>query len=78
MSHDIDYSRAFEIIKRFEDLPNNAVVQTKITALVLGLSERTVRYHPKLPRITLSQGRYGQRVADIRTLVRDGVVAPAA
>jgi hypothetical protein len=72
MSHDIDYSRAFEIIKRFDDLPENAVVQTKITALVLGLSERTIRYHPKLPRIALSQVRYGQRVGDIRQLVRQG------
>jgi hypothetical protein len=68
MTHDLDYSRAFEIIKRFDDLPDGAVVQTKITSLVLGLSERTVRYHPKLPRVALCQGRYGQRVGDIRKL----------
>jgi hypothetical protein len=72
MPDDVDYSRAFEIVKRFDQLPDNAVVQTKITALVLGIAERTVRYHDKLPRIPLSKGRYGQRVGDIRKLVQQG------
>jgi hypothetical protein len=70
MSHDVDYAKAFELIKHFDELPDDAVVQTKITALVLGLSERTVRSHPKLPRTYLSQARYGQRVGHIRRLVR--------
>ena len=65
------YSHAFEIIKRFDQLPDDAVVQTKITALVLGLSEKNVRYHPQLPRVQVSLGRYGQRVGDIRALVRN-------
>jgi hypothetical protein len=70
--------QAFEIVKRFDLLPDNAVVQTKVTALVLGLCERTVRYHPQLPRVQLSQGRYGQRVGDIRNLVRQGALVAAA
>jgi hypothetical protein len=69
MSHENDYARAFETVKRFDELPDNAVVQSKVTALILGLAERTVRYHPRLPRIVLSEGRYGQRVGDIRALV---------
>ena len=54
-------------------LPDDAVVPSKITAIILGLSERVVRYHPALPRVQLCVGRYGQRVGDIRKLVREGV-----
>jgi hypothetical protein len=63
-------SKSFEIIKRFDDLPDDAVVSTKITALVLGVAERTVRYHPRLTRIQISRGRYGFRVGNIRKIVR--------
>jgi hypothetical protein len=70
-------SNAFEIIKRFDSLPDDAVVQTKVTALVLGVSERTIRYHPNLPRVQISTGRYGQRVGDIRALVRNGIPSAA-
>ena len=73
-----DYSHAFEIIKRFDQLPDDAVVQSKVTALVLGVSERTIRYHPNLPRVRISTGRYGQRVGDIRKLTRNGVPVAAA
>jgi len=58
-----------EILERFAALPDDAVLPSKITAIILGLSERVVRYHPALPRV----GRYGQRVGDIRKLVREGV-----
>jgi hypothetical protein len=64
------YSHAFEIIKRFDQLPDDAVVQTKVTALMTGLSEKTVRKH--YPRVPVSPGRYGQRVGDIRSRVRNG------
>jgi hypothetical protein len=46
--------------------------------LGLGVSERTIRYHPQLPRIQISRGRYGQRVGDIRKLCRDGIPREAA
>jgi hypothetical protein len=65
-----DFTKAFEIIKRFDDLPNDAVVSPKITALILGIAERTVRYHPKLNRVQLSRGRYGFTVGNVRQLVR--------
>jgi hypothetical protein len=63
-------SKSFEIIKRFDDLPDDAVVSTKITALVLGCADRTIRYHPRLTRVYISQGRYGFRVGNIRSIVR--------
>ena len=67
-----------EILERFDILPNDAVVPTSATAAILGLSERVVRYHPKLKRIAVSQGRYGQRVGDIRKIVRNGMPQEAA
>ena len=45
-----------------------------IAGFILGMSERTVRYHPHLPRVQISRGRYGQRVGDIRKLARKGMV----
>ena len=40
-----------EILERFDALPDDAVVPSRITATILGLSERTVRYHPGLRRV---------------------------
>jgi hypothetical protein len=67
-----------EILERFDVLPDDAVVPSKVTAIVLGLSERVVRYHPKLKRVEVSVGRYGQRVGDIRKIVRQGTPQEAA
>jgi hypothetical protein len=66
-----------ESLKRFDALPDDAVVETAVTAAVTSLSERTVRYHPQLPRVQISRGRYGQRVKDIRALVRNGIPTAA-
>jgi hypothetical protein len=60
-------------IKRLSDLPDDALLSSKETALVLGTSERTVRYHPQLPRVQISEARYGHRVRDVRKLCREGV-----
>ena len=35
--------------------------------------EQMIRYHPYLPRVQISRGRYGQRVGDIRNLCREGM-----
>ena len=67
-----------EILQRFDAMPDDGVVSSRITAIILGLSEKTVRYHTLLPRVRLSVGRYGQRVGDIRKLVRDGMPVQAA
>jgi hypothetical protein len=65
-------SAAFELVKRFDDLPDDAVLPIKATALILGVSDRTVRYRLDLPRIQISKARLGYRVGDIRDLVRRG------
>jgi hypothetical protein len=66
-------SEVRKALERFDILPDDAVLPTKITAIILGVSERTVRYHPSLPRKSVSRGRYGQRVGDIRKIAREGV-----
>ena len=60
---------------RFNVLPDDAVLPSQVTAIILGVSERTTRYHPQLPRVQISRGRYGQRVGDIRKLCREGMPA---
>jgi hypothetical protein len=67
-----------EILERFTALPDDAVVPSSVTAIILGTSERTIRYHPHLPRRQVSRGRYGQRVGDIRKLAREGMPREAA
>jgi hypothetical protein len=62
----------FEILKRFDELPDDAIVSNKITAIVLSLSERTVRRHPPVPPIRTSPGKRGSRVGDLRKLIRSG------
>ena len=62
-----------EILRRFDALPDDAILPSRVTGIILGVSERTVRYHPQLPRIQISPGRYGQRVGDIRKLARHGL-----
>jgi hypothetical protein len=66
-----------EILERFDALPDAAVIPSKITSIILGLSERTTRYHPNLPRVQISPNRYGQRVGDIRRLSREGMIQAA-
>lgn len=67
-----------EALARFNALPDDAVLPTQITAVILGVSERTVRYHPNLPRVQISRARYGQRVGDIRKPCREGIPQEAA
>ncbi len=66
-------NNTLEALQRFDALPDDAVVPSRITGMILGISERTVRYHPHLPRVQISPQRYGQRVGDIRKLCRQGM-----
>jgi len=62
-----------EVLQRFNALPDDAILPSRVTGIILGVSERTIRYHPQLPRVRVSRGRYGQRVGDIRKLAREGI-----
>jgi len=62
-------------LERFSSLPDEAVISSKLAAIILDISERTTRYHPHLRRIWVSEGRYGFQVGQVRKLARDGVGA---
>jgi hypothetical protein len=57
-----------EILRRFDQLPDDAVVPSSVTALVHGVSERTVRRI--YPSVQLSPNRKGQRVGTLRAMSR--------
>jgi hypothetical protein len=67
-----------EALARFSVLPDDAILPSQVVAILLGVSERCVRYHPHLPRIQISRGRYGFRAGDIRKLCREGIPQEAA
>ena len=67
-----------EILRRFDALPDDAILPSRVTGIILGVSERIIRYHPNLPRVQISRGRYGQRVGDVRKLAREGMPQEAA
>jgi hypothetical protein len=71
MDNSSHFSKAFEVIKHWDCLPNDAVVSAKVGALLLGCAERTIRYSMQdLPRVQISEGRYGFRVGDLRRIAR--------
>jgi hypothetical protein len=56
----------FEILKRFDELPDDALVPPRVAAVVLGVSERTVRRHPPAPFVQVSPQCRNLRVGNIR------------
>jgi hypothetical protein len=73
MSH--SFSKSFEVLKHWDNLPDDVVVSAKVAALVLGVAERTIRYHPRLTRVPVSAGRYGFTIGNLRLIVRGGEAA---
>jgi hypothetical protein len=67
------HTNTLEIVKRFDQLPDDAVVPTAVTALVHNVSERTVRR--AYPSVQLSTRRKGQRVGTIRAMSRGETLA---
>jgi hypothetical protein len=68
-----DAEKIRKALERFPSLPDDAVVPVKITALILGTSERVVRYSDNLRKIQVSPGRYGISAGEIRKLCRGGI-----
>jgi len=63
-----DTDNIAEILRRFDQLPDDAVVPTQVTAAIHGVSPRTVRR--RYPSVQLSPNRKGQRVGTIREMSR--------
>jgi hypothetical protein len=55
-----------EILQKFEDLPDAAVVPRKVTALLTGMSIRTIRRNPPVPDRRITDDLIGHRVGDLR------------
>jgi hypothetical protein len=58
----------FDILKRFDELPDDALVSSTVAAIVLNTGERTVRRN--FPRVQTSARRFGFRVGTLRSLIR--------
>jgi len=58
-----------EILRQFDQLPDDAVVPCELTAILHGVSERTVRR--TYPSVQLSPNRKGQRVGTLRAMSRN-------
>jgi hypothetical protein len=58
-----------DILRHFDELPDDAVVPTRATAAIHGVSEKTVRR--AYPSVQLSPNRKGQRVGTIRAMSRN-------
>jgi hypothetical protein len=64
------------IVKRFDELPDDAIVPDTVSAKVLSTSPWTIRRNKLLPYRQISERFKGNRVGDIRALVR-GEAVPA-
>jgi hypothetical protein len=61
-------------LERFASKPDDALECAEVSAAALGISQRTLRYHPKIPRVYITPTRYNFRVGVIRKIARDGGV----
>jgi hypothetical protein len=59
-----------ELIRNFDQLPDDALVPPKVLEILTGMSEWTRRRNLNLPRVPISEHRYLYRAGDIRALVR--------
>jgi hypothetical protein len=62
-----------ELIRNFDELPDDAVVSLEVSRIIRGgVSEWTERRRPdpRLRRVPISLNRFGHRVGDIRAVVR--------
>jgi hypothetical protein len=57
-------------MKLFDVMPDDAVVDDRVAAAVLGISVRTLKRNDSVPPVQLSTRRMGRRVGSIRALAR--------
>jgi hypothetical protein len=67
-----------DILKRFDDLPNDAVIPEHAAAIVFGMSVWTFRRNLPVPRRRISEKMYGARVGDIRARNRGEIASTTA
>lgn len=57
-------------LRRFDELPDDAIVTDKFAADLLGVSIWTLRRSCPVPARQISERRKGRRVGDLRKLIR--------
>jgi hypothetical protein len=67
-----------DFLKNFDQLPDDALSPPKPTATLLGISMRTLRRSPPIPKVMVTAQRGGYRVGDIRRFVRREIVSQSA
>jgi hypothetical protein len=65
----------FDVVARFDALPDDAIVGPKAAAILLNTTDRQLRRNPPIARRQISERNVGFRVGDIRALIR-GALAP--
>ena len=60
----------YDIVRRFDDLRNDAIIGPKPTAIILSTTDRNLRRNPPIPKRRISDRIVGFRVGDIRALIR--------
>ncbi len=61
---------AVSLVSKFDQLPDDAIVNDRAAAIILGVSVWTLRRAAPVPKRQISERRYGRRVGDIRAKVR--------
>jgi hypothetical protein len=61
-------------LERFASKPDDALENAEVSAAFLHISQRTLRYHAKIPRVYITPSRYNYRVGVLRKIAREGGV----
>jgi hypothetical protein len=60
-----------DILRYFDQLPDQAVVPQKVTALLIGESARSLRRKKPIPTYPINGSLRGNKVGDVRRLLRE-------
>jgi len=66
------------ILKRVPELPDEAILPDPVSALIIGVSTRTLRRRNSPPKVQTGPRTGGRRLGDIRALGRPVLAGAAA
>jgi hypothetical protein len=58
-----------ELLRRWPQLPDDALVPVKLTCLLTGRCDKTLRNDKRLKRVYFGKRHYGFRAGDVRRLL---------
>jgi hypothetical protein len=68
----------YDVVARFDKLPDDAIIGAKPTAIILNTTDRQLRRDPPIARRQISERNVGFRVGDIRALIRNSIIPATA